>query len=161
MLVPLLLDSITGYVYQSPTSISIQPCDYYYYNTASIPALSIAPGSSSIVVYNTPVIANLSGYDPATGEFIPLVGGSYRYRYEIAISSSFSGSLTFAVVNGNTTINSIAYPLSGVVTNPPSVTISGIVTLTTSDNLYSTLTSGGTNTITVSTANSSVKITQL
>jgi hypothetical protein len=112
-------------------------------------------------VYNTPLIDNLSGYDPTTGEFIPVVAGSYRYRYEIALSSSFSASLTFAVVNGNTIINSVTYPLSGNAPNPPSMTISGIVSLTTNDNLYSTLTSGATNTIIVSTANSSVKITQL
>jgi hypothetical protein len=172
-LVPLLLDTTSGYLYQSNVPLpTLLQTDFYFTSateTAIIPTGS--PGTVT-VIYDTKAIDNfyVSGtYSTSTGIFTAPIGGKYQYEYQTALSTTNTAAILLTITvnveyfNGTTT-NSIAttttsFPLflSGTAT-APAVNLKGIHTMNNKDTLKCTISATVSSSITFSTTNSYMKV---
>ena len=172
-LVPLLLDTTSGYLYQSNVPLpTLLQTDFYFTSATETAIIPTGFPGTVTVIYDRKAIDNfyVSGtYRTSTGIFTAPIGGTYQYEYQTALSTTnTAASLLTITVNveyfNRTTTNSIAttttsFPLFlSRTATAPAVNLKGIHTMNNKDTLKCTISATVSSRITFSTTNSYMKV---
>lgn len=170
--VPLVLDTSTGYVYQSSVPLSSFLNAYYTYTSPTAISLTATP---STVVFNNLITDTSKGaYSNTTGIFTTAIAGTYKYKYQIDLADANLGhagtAITVGIVTTTTGSTPVTSTIQSTITKLPlvnsstplyaaAVTLVGSVALAVGETLQCTLTSS--NSISVTATNSYMKISFL